>query len=55
VVGWELFDKEPTTDDVCHVLDQARGAAKATPKYIVSDQGVQFRDEVTRRGASGAV
>lgn len=45
VVGWELFDKEPTSAEVCRVLDQARRKITATPKYIVSDQGVQFRAE----------
>ncbi|MBL9028803.1 MAG: DUF559 domain-containing protein [Myxococcales bacterium] len=45
VVGWKLFDKEPTAAEVHSVLDQARRATKATPKYTISDQGVQFRDE----------
>jgi transposase InsO family protein len=45
VVGWKLFDKEPTAAEVHSVLDQARRATKATPKYTISDKGVQFRDE----------
>lgn len=45
VVGWQLFDKEPTAAEVCRVLDAARWSAKATPNYTITDQGVQFRDD----------
>jgi putative transposase len=45
VVAWKLFGKEPTAAEVCGVLDAGRRSSGTTPKYIVSDQGVQFRDE----------
>ena len=48
VVGWKLFDKQPTAEEVARVLDAARRASGVTPKYIVSDQGVQFRDHYKR-------
>lgn len=43
VVAWRLFEKEPTAEEVCRVLDAGRRMSGVTPKYIVSDQGVQFR------------
>jgi transposase InsO family protein len=45
VVGWRLFGKEPTAREVCTLLDDARRAVGRAPKYTVTDQGVQFREE----------
>jgi putative transposase len=45
VVGWRLFGKEPTAREVCRLLDDARRAVGRAPKYTVTDQGVQFREE----------
>jgi len=36
---------QPSTDDVTSVLDTAIAIAGKAPKYIVSDQGSQFRDD----------
>jgi transposase InsO family protein len=36
---------QPSTDDVTNVLDTAIAIAGKAPKYIVSDQGPQFRDD----------
>ena len=36
---------QPSTDDVTTVLDTAIAIAGKAPKYIVSDQGSQFRDD----------
>ncbi len=44
VVAWRLFQKEPTAEQVCRLLDDARRAAGGAAKYTVTDQGVQFRD-----------
>jgi transposase InsO family protein len=45
VVAWRLFRIEPTAAAVCRLLSDARIAAGQAPTYIVTDQGVQFRDE----------
>jgi len=39
------FRGAPSARDVCDVLDKARVAAKTSPKYTVTDQGPQFREE----------
>jgi len=41
----EAFERVPTATDVCSVLEDARAAAEARPKYCVTDQGPQFRSE----------
>ena len=38
------FRSQPSTDDVTSVLDTTIAIAGRAPKYIVSDQGSQFRD-----------
>ncbi|MCC7386520.1 MAG: DDE-type integrase/transposase/recombinase [Deltaproteobacteria bacterium] len=43
VVGYAVFEKEPTSRAVCTVLERAAAAAGQKPKYIISDKGVQFR------------
>jgi transposase InsO family protein len=45
VVGHAVFKKEPTAVEVCSVLGRATKRAGRAPKYMVSDQGSQFRDE----------
>jgi transposase InsO family protein len=45
VVAEAVFDKEPTGDELCALLDQAVIEAGASPRYIISDQGVQFQTE----------
>jgi transposase InsO family protein len=44
-VAWRLLGKEPTAGEVCRLLDDARRAVGRAPKYTVTDQGVQFREE----------
>jgi transposase InsO family protein len=44
VVGFEVFRKQPTTEEVCTALDHIVAQAGRFPKYTVSDQGPQFRD-----------
>jgi hypothetical protein len=45
VVATRLFLSQPSAGDVIRLLDAARRQSGATPKYIVSDQGSQFRDD----------
>ena len=45
VVARGVFDKQPTGDDITALLDRAVREATAVPKYIVTDQGVQFQSE----------
>jgi hypothetical protein len=59
VVGSRLFLSEPSAGDVTRLLDAARRRSSTMPKYIVSDQGVQFRSEYRdwcrRRGVRARV
>jgi transposase InsO family protein len=43
VVHAGVFRKQPTAAETCALLDEAIAIAGATPKYIVTDQGAQFR------------
>jgi transposase InsO family protein len=45
VVASASLEKEPTTREVCAVLDAAVSKAGRPPRHIVSDQGAQFRGE----------
>jgi transposase InsO family protein len=45
VVAEAVFDKEPTAEELCALLDQAGRHAGAKPRYTVTDQGVQFQTE----------
>jgi len=45
LIGFAVFKKEPTSKEVCVFLDQAIKRARRRPKYTVSDQGTQFREE----------
>lgn len=42
VIGWGVFGKEPTSDEICCLMEQAVENAGRAPKYIVSDKGAQF-------------
>jgi transposase InsO family protein len=55
VMGWCVFPKQPTSLEVRMFLGRAMGAAGATPRYLLSDKGVQFtaadyRDWCERKG-----
>jgi transposase InsO family protein len=41
-VGFAVFDKQPTSEEVRNALELAAERVVAAPKYTVSDQGVQF-------------
>ena len=43
MVATTTFEKEPTAEEVCALLDAAVSKAGKTPRHIVSDQGAQFR------------
>jgi transposase InsO family protein len=43
VVRAEVFRKEPTVAEISTLLDRAVAEAGRAPKYMVTDQGVQFR------------
>jgi putative transposase len=42
VMGWAVYRKEPTAQEVSEMLDRAVAKAGRAPKYAVSDQGTQF-------------
>jgi transposase InsO family protein len=42
VVGFSVFTKEPTGQQLCEVLDRAVEQVGRAPKYTVTDQGPQF-------------
>ena len=42
VVGFAAFHKEPTSDEMCLILDRAVQRKGCAPKYAISDHGVQF-------------
>src|SRR5690606_29841245 len=43
LLGFQVFFKEPTARDITHLLDATSAGVGATPKYIVTDRGTQFR------------
>jgi transposase InsO family protein len=45
VVAHEVFGKQPSEAEVCALLDGAVQRAGRAPRYIVTDQGVQFRQQ----------
>ena len=45
LVAIEAFRRSPTGKQVCGALDVALGVLGEKPKYIISDQGVQFRSD----------
>jgi transposase InsO family protein len=44
VVAERVFDKEPTAEKICALLELARGRAGRSPRYVISDRGCQFQD-----------
>ena len=42
VVGFSVFAKEPTAEQICEMLDGAVERVGQAPKYTVTDQGPQF-------------
>ena len=55
VMGFAVFEGPPSSLEVRVFLGRAARAARATPKYIISDHGTQFTDDrfgrwCTRRG-----
>ena len=44
VVGYRVLRQEPGTEEIVRLLDACRRAVGATPKYVVTDSGVQFQD-----------
>jgi transposase InsO family protein len=45
IVALGLWRKEPTSAEVIAMLEAAAASAGGYPKYIISDQGTQFREE----------
>jgi transposase InsO family protein len=45
VIGFALFRAAPTAKQVCQMLERAAGRVGRAPKYTVTDQGVQFREQ----------
>jgi putative transposase len=43
VVGFAVFDEQPSSEQVCAALDTAVERMGKPPNYTVSDQGTQFR------------
>lgn len=44
-IGFAVFEKVPSAEDVCGVLGRAVKRVGRAPRYMVTDQGVQFRSE----------
>ncbi|MFW5740627.1 MAG: DDE-type integrase/transposase/recombinase [Myxococcota bacterium] len=42
MIGFAVFDKEPTSEQMCKVLDRAVQRAGYAPSCTITDQGVQF-------------
>ena len=45
VLAWRVFWRQPTAEQVVGMLDWARVVSGGAPRYMVTDQGSQFRDE----------
>jgi transposase InsO family protein len=45
VMGFSVFDREPSAAQICSMLDVAVVQAGRAPKYTVTDQGVQFGEK----------
>jgi putative transposase len=45
LIATGIFGKQPTALEICALLDSAVGKAGRPPKYTITDQGVQFRDD----------
>ncbi|OGV71373.1 MAG: hypothetical protein A3K19_01420 [Lentisphaerae bacterium RIFOXYB12_FULL_65_16] len=44
LVGFAIYHRQPTSEQVCSDLNRLAAARKLSPKYTVSDKGPQFRD-----------
>ena len=42
VIGFAVFKKQPTSEEICSVFDRAVSRAGYAPKCTISDHGVQF-------------
>jgi len=49
IMGFAVFDQQPTSIAVRTFLGRAIGRAGATPRHLITDQGKQFRDKGFRR------
>jgi transposase InsO family protein len=45
VVGFEVYPWAPSAREICGLIDTTVASEGRAPKYIISDQGVQFRTE----------
>ena len=45
VVGFEVFSKAPSAEQICQLLNVTVACEGRAPKYIISDQGSQFQQE----------
>jgi transposase InsO family protein len=45
ILGFRVFRKEATAEDLCVLLTRTVERSGRAPKYIVSDQGTQFQNE----------
>ena len=44
-MGFGVFEREPSSEQVCEMLDVAVAQAARAPKYTVTDQGGQFGEQ----------
>ena len=42
VIGFAVFKKQPTSEEICSIFDRAVSRAGYAPKCTISDHGVQF-------------
>ena len=51
VIGFAIFDKQPTSKDIQNFLNRANRKERRKPKYIISDKGPQFWSKDYKRWA----
>ncbi len=44
-MGFDVFDRQPSAEQICQMLEVAVAHAGGAPKYTVTDQGAQFGAE----------
>ena len=49
VIGFVVFESQPTSEQIRTFLGRAAHAAGTAPKYLVTDQGAQFTDDGFRK------
>ena len=49
VVGWEVYEQQPSSKAVRQMLDRAIRDASGSPKHLITDQGKQFTAKTFRR------